>query len=163
MDALRRSLSSHQALNDSWRPIATLTPAQFNGFRVAFGKASGFQSAMYRQMEFLLGDKSRSMVRLHRRHPGVCAKLEESLAQPSLYDEVLNYLSRRGLPVPEHGPEDEEAPLAQFTDYAAVHRDADFVSLPGTGHYTLIEPGSEASRAVIDILTRLSRAEGSLW
>lgn len=101
MDALRRSLRSHQALNDSWRPLATLTPAQFNGFRVAFGKASGFQSAMYRQMEFLLGDKSRSMVQLHLRQPRVYAELEASLAQPSLYDEVLNYLNRCGLPVPE--------------------------------------------------------------
>jgi len=58
-----------------------------------------------------------------------------------------------------HGTEDEEVPLAQFTDYAAAHLDAEFVSLPGTGHYTLIEPGSEASRAVIDILARLSRPQ----
>ncbi|MCX5214389.1 tryptophan 2,3-dioxygenase family protein [Kitasatospora sp. NBC_00240] len=101
MDALRRSLDAHQALNDSWRPIAALTPGQFNGFRAAFGNASGFQSAMYRRMEFLLGDKSRSMVRPHRGHPRVHAELEESLTRPSLYDVVLGYLHRRGLPVPE--------------------------------------------------------------
>ncbi|MDH6131730.1 tryptophan 2,3-dioxygenase [Kitasatospora sp. MAA4] len=102
MEALRRSLSSHQALNDSWRPIAALTPAQFNGFRSAFGQASGFQSAMYRRIEFLLGDKSRSMIQPHRGHPRVHAELQEALTQPSLYDEVLHYLSRRGLPVPQH-------------------------------------------------------------
>lgn len=101
MEALRRSLGSLQALNDSWRPIASLTPAQFNGFRAAFGEASGFQSAMYRHMEFLLGDKSRSMVQPHRGHPRVHAELEDALTQPSLYDEVLAYLHRRGLPVPE--------------------------------------------------------------
>lgn len=102
MEALRRSLSSHQALNDSWRPIAALTPAQFNGFRSAFGQASGFQSAMYRRIEFLLGDKSRSMIQPHRGHPRVQLELEEALTQPSLYDEVLHHLHRRGLPVPQH-------------------------------------------------------------
>ncbi|WP_329396117.1 tryptophan 2,3-dioxygenase [Streptomyces melanogenes] len=102
MDALRRSRRSHQALNDSWTPLAALTPAQFNGFRAAFGEASGFQSAQYRHMEFLLADKSRSMVQAHRGHPAVYAELEEALAEPSLYDEVLRFLYRRGLPVPEH-------------------------------------------------------------
>jgi len=101
MDALRRSLTSHQALNDSWRPIAALTPGQFNGFRGAFGKASGFQSAMYRKLEFLLGDKSRSLAQQHRGLPELYAELEEALHQRSLYDEVLHFLSRRGLPVPE--------------------------------------------------------------
>lgn len=102
MDALRRSQRSHQALNHSWQPLAALTPAQFNGFRAAFGEASGFQSAQYRHMEFLLADKSRSLVQAHRGHPAVYAELEEALAEPSLYDEVLRYLYRRGLPVPEH-------------------------------------------------------------
>ncbi|MCX5214388.1 alpha/beta hydrolase [Kitasatospora sp. NBC_00240] len=55
-----------------------------------------------------------------------------------------------------HGAADEELPAAQFTDYAAVHPDAELVTLPGTGHYVLIEPGSPASRSVIDILMRLS-------
>ncbi|MGW1077679.1 tryptophan 2,3-dioxygenase [Streptomyces sp. NPDC002537] len=101
MEALRRSLGTLQALNDSWRPIASLTPAQFNGFRAAFGEASGFQSAMYRHLEFLLGDKSRSMVQPHRGHPRVHAELEQALTEPSLYDAVLGYLHRCGLPVPE--------------------------------------------------------------
>ncbi|MFK8907791.1 tryptophan 2,3-dioxygenase [Streptomyces sp. YS-3] len=102
MEALRRSRRSHQALNDSWTPLAALTPAQFNGFRAAFGEASGFQSAMYRHMEFLLADKSRSMVQAHRGHPAVYSDLEAALSEPSLYDEVLRFLYRRGLPVPEH-------------------------------------------------------------
>jgi len=102
MDALRRSCLAHRALNASWLPIASLTPAQFNGFRAAFGAASGFQSAMYRHMEFLLADKSRSMVNLHRGHAAVHAELEAALTSPSLYDEVLGYLHRRGLPVPEY-------------------------------------------------------------
>lgn len=102
MGALRRSISSHHALNDSLRPIARMTPAQFNGFREAFGAASGFQSGMYRQMEFLLGDKSRSLMNPQRADPRMYAELEELLGQPSLYDETLAYLHRQGLPVPAH-------------------------------------------------------------
>ncbi|MFJ4568491.1 tryptophan 2,3-dioxygenase [Streptomyces caelestis] len=101
MDALRRSISAHHALNDSFRPIARMTPVQFNGFREAFGAASGFQSAKYRQMEFLLGDKSRSLMNPQRADARAYAGLEELLNQPSLYDETLAYLHRRGLPVPE--------------------------------------------------------------
>ncbi|MBL1098524.1 tryptophan 2,3-dioxygenase [Streptomyces coffeae] len=102
MDALGRGRDAHRSLNASLYPIARLTPVQFNGFRAAFGSASGFQSAMYRHMEFLLGDKSRSLIQPHRGHAVVYAELQESLAEPSLYDEVLGFLNRRGLPVPEH-------------------------------------------------------------
>ncbi|MBZ3906077.1 MULTISPECIES: tryptophan 2,3-dioxygenase [Streptomyces] len=101
MDALRRSISAHHALNDSLGPIARMTPAQFNGFREAFGAASGFQSAKYRQLEFLLGDKSRSLMNPQRADPGAYAELEDMLNRPSLYDAALGYLHRRGLPVPE--------------------------------------------------------------
>ncbi|GAA2264478.1 tryptophan 2,3-dioxygenase [Streptomyces ruber] len=100
--ALTRSRRAHTALNASWQPIAELTPGQFNGFRAAFGKASGFQSAMYRHMEFLLGDKDTRMLDLHRGDPVVHDALNETYHAPSLYDEVLRFLHRRGLPVPEH-------------------------------------------------------------
>ncbi|MET9610785.1 tryptophan 2,3-dioxygenase family protein [Streptomyces sp. NPDC006512] len=100
LDALRRSLDAHRALNEAWRPLARMTPAQFNGFRAVLGTASGFQSATYRHLEFLLGDKSRSLIQAHRNHPEVYRELENALAEPSLYDAVLAHLHRRGLPVP---------------------------------------------------------------
>ncbi|GAA3726699.1 tryptophan 2,3-dioxygenase family protein [Streptomyces tremellae] len=100
LDALERSAQEFAALNASWRPIARLTPAQFNAYRGALGEGSGFQSAMYRRMEFLLGEKSASMLVPHRGAPRVHAELEKALAQPSLYDVVLRLLARRGLPVP---------------------------------------------------------------
>ncbi|ARP73714.1 tryptophan 2,3-dioxygenase [Streptomyces pluripotens] len=101
MDALQRSRRAVEALNGSWRPIAALTPAQFNGFRSAFGRASGFQSAMYRHLEFLIGDKSGALLRSHQGEPSVHGSLHEAYHEPSLYDEVLRFLYRRGLPVPE--------------------------------------------------------------
>ncbi|MFB7860548.1 MULTISPECIES: tryptophan 2,3-dioxygenase family protein [unclassified Streptomyces] len=100
MDALKRSVRELEALNHSWRPLAHLTPAQFNSYRGALGEGSGFQSAMYRRMEFLLGEKSASMLVPHRGAPRVHAELEKALQEPSLYDETLRLLARRGLPVP---------------------------------------------------------------
>ncbi|WP_331453002.1 tryptophan 2,3-dioxygenase family protein [Streptomyces sp. SS162] len=101
MASLRRSAHELEALNHSWNPIARLTPAQFNAYRAALGEGSGFQSAMYRRMEFLLGDKSASMLVPHRGSPRVHAELEKALAEPSLYDEVLRLLARRGFDVPQ--------------------------------------------------------------
>ncbi|MFK0143590.1 tryptophan 2,3-dioxygenase family protein [Streptomyces griseus] len=100
-DALKRSLRELEALNESWRPLAGLTPAQFNSYRGSLGEGSGFQSAMYRRMEFLLGDKSASMLVPHRGAPRVHAELEKALGEPSLYDETLALLARRGYAVPE--------------------------------------------------------------
>ena len=99
--ALRRSADELHSLNASWRPIAHLTPARFNRYRSALGDGSGFQSAMYRRLEFLLGEKSAAMLVPHRGTPQVHDELEKALAEPSLYDEVLRLLHRRGLPVPE--------------------------------------------------------------
>ncbi|MEU3143633.1 MULTISPECIES: tryptophan 2,3-dioxygenase family protein [unclassified Streptomyces] len=100
IDALKRSVRELEALNASWKPLGQLTPAQFNAYRGALGEGSGFQSAMYRRMEFLLGDKSASMLVPHRGAPRVHAELEKALHEPSLYDEVLRLLARRGHAVP---------------------------------------------------------------
>ncbi|WAZ23072.1 tryptophan 2,3-dioxygenase family protein [Streptomyces cinnabarinus] len=100
IDALKRSVRELEALNASWKPLGQLTPAQFNSYRSALGEGSGFQSAMYRRMEFLLGEKSASMLVPHRGAPRVHAELEKALHEPSLYDEVLRLLSRRGHPIP---------------------------------------------------------------
>lgn len=100
MAALKRSTYELQSLNASWEPLAHLTPAQFNSYRSALGDGSGFQSAMYRRMEFLLGEKSASMLVPHRGAPRVHGELEKALQEPSLYDEALRYLARHGEDIP---------------------------------------------------------------
>ncbi|MCW5252313.1 tryptophan 2,3-dioxygenase family protein [Streptomyces sp. SHP 1-2] len=100
-EALRRSTYELEALNASWKPLARLTPAQFNSYRGALGEGSGFQSAMYRRMEFLLGEKSASMLVPHRGSPRVHDELEKALHQPGLYDEVVRHLARRGHTIPD--------------------------------------------------------------
>jgi tryptophan 2,3-dioxygenase len=69
-------------------------------FRDVLGPASGLQSFQFRAIEFLLGNKNAERVSLHRYDPTVHALLERLLRSPSLYDEFLRYLARKGLPLP---------------------------------------------------------------
>ncbi|MCW2880691.1 MAG: tryptophan 23-dioxygenase [Sphaerisporangium sp.] len=97
---LARSVRYFEGLNAAWGALSWLTPAQFNSFRDALGEASGFQSAMYRHLEFLLGNKSEPLTRPHRRSPAVYRELLDALERPSLYDSVLALLARRGFEIP---------------------------------------------------------------
>ena len=87
-------------LYNQWKVLDTLTPSEYAEFRHVFGKASGFQSAQYRILEFMLGNKNRSMGRYYAHQPKWHDRLLEALQSPSLYDEFLAYLARRGMPVP---------------------------------------------------------------
>ena len=87
-------------LFEQWAVLETLTPSEYEAFRPALGTSSGFQSAQYRAIEFLLGNKSVAMLDVFRHDPQAFAMLEELLRAPSLYDEFLRLLARRGLPVP---------------------------------------------------------------
>ncbi|QVQ52022.1 tryptophan 2,3-dioxygenase [Spiractinospora alimapuensis] len=98
--ALRRSSRAQEVLVDSWDLLAALTPGEFAAFRDGLGEASGVQSGTYRELEFLLGNKSAAMLRPHRDSPGTLARLRAVLAEPSLYDASLRLLSRRGVAVP---------------------------------------------------------------
>ena len=84
-------------LNQSWDVLSTLTPAEYSAFRGALGSSSGFQSYQYRAIEFLLGHKNPVMIEPHRHRPQIASELESLLAQPSLYDEALRVLAKRGL------------------------------------------------------------------
>jgi tryptophan 2,3-dioxygenase len=89
-----------QQLLTVWDVLATMTPFDYSAFRNALGRSSGFQSFQYRMIEFMLGNKHPEMLQAHRREPEQYAALERALLAPSLYDEVLRLLSRRGYGVP---------------------------------------------------------------
>nr|WP_221203829.1 tryptophan 2,3-dioxygenase family protein [Modestobacter versicolor] len=126
--SVRRSVHHLRSLDASWGSLLWLTPAEFNGFRDSLGEASGFQSYEYRHVEFLLGLKAESVVRPHRGLPVVHADLQRALAGPSLEDDVLAYLARRGLPVPA-AVLDRDRSVTHEADptvteiWAAVYRD----------------------------------------
>lgn len=87
-------------LIQSWEILSTMTPADYSGFRSALGKASGFQSYQYRMLEFRLGNKNRDMARVFESRPDISAQVRTALDEPSIYDESLALLARRGLPIP---------------------------------------------------------------
>ena len=89
-------------LYNQWQVLDTLTPSEYAEFRHVFGKASGLQSAQYRILEFILGNKSHSTMVVYEHLPDWHAKLVSAMAAPSLYEEFLMYLARRGMPVPKH-------------------------------------------------------------
>ncbi len=86
---------------EQWSVLATLTPSEYAQFRGLLGHSSGFQSAQYRTLEFLLGNKNRAMIAIFAHEPQTAAQLERDLHAPSLYDEFLAYLARRGYPIPQ--------------------------------------------------------------
>ena len=88
-------------LIQSWEILSTMTPFDYSNFRGALGKSSGFQSYQYRMLEFRLGNKHREMARVFESHPDINRQVQAALNEPSIYDEALALLARRGFPVPE--------------------------------------------------------------
>jgi tryptophan 2,3-dioxygenase len=97
---LARVSTIQQQLLQSWDVLATITPYDYSAFRNTLGKSSGFQSPQYRMLEFLIGNKNADTIKVFRADREVYGLLERALRAPSLYDEVLRLLSRRGLDVP---------------------------------------------------------------
>jgi len=88
-------------LTTTWDVLSTMTPFEYSAFRNVLGRSSGFQSVQYRLIEFQLGNKNAAMIEVHRRDAKAFETLSRALEMPSLYDEVLRLLSRRGYGVPE--------------------------------------------------------------
>ncbi|MCX4470535.1 tryptophan 2,3-dioxygenase family protein [Micromonospora sp. NBC_01655] len=97
---LRRAAMHLEGLNAAWKGLRWMTPADFNRFRNLLGEGSGFQSAMYRHLEFLLGLRDVTLIRPFRRQAEVHAELRDTLAAPSVWDDVVALLARRGFDVP---------------------------------------------------------------
>ncbi len=88
-------------LVQSWDVLATMTPADYSAFRNHLGRASGFQSVQYRMLEFIIGNKNADTIAVHKRDPRAYAALDTALHSPSIYDESLRLLSRRGFEIPQ--------------------------------------------------------------
>ena len=99
--ALDRIATIQRHMIHSWEVLATLTPHDFMTFRGYLRKASGFQSHQYRELEYMLGNKRADLMLVHSGDPEIYARLETALHAPSLYDEVLKLLARRGFANPK--------------------------------------------------------------
>ena len=99
-------------LFEQWSVLETLTPSEYVKFRHVFGPASGMQSHQYRTIEFLLGNKDANMIRPFQHKPEIFERIKADLESPSLYDEFIMHLGRRGFEIPEEYHQ---------SDYSKIH------------------------------------------
>ena len=98
----KRSKRILKLIVNVWEVLSTITPDGFNKFRDYLSIASGQQSFMYRHLEFILGNKSQMMCEVHRNVPHVYPELLKNFESPSLYDEVIKLLGRKGYALDSH-------------------------------------------------------------
>ena len=89
-----------EQLVHAWDVLATMTPPEYSAIRPYLASSSGFQSHQYRCIEFALGNKNAAMLKPHAHRPDLLARVQAAFEAPSLYDESLRLLARRGIAVP---------------------------------------------------------------
>jgi len=130
-----------EQLVHAWDVLATMTPPEYSAIRPYLSNSSGFQSWQYRCIEFMLGNKNAAMLKPHTHRPEILARVEAVWRAPSLYDESLRLLARRGFAVPRsHTERDWTQPYvaddAVEQAWLAVYRDPN-------AHWELYQLGEE--------------------
>ena len=118
---LARVARAQGQLIQSWDVLSTMTPHDYSTIRPHLGNSSGFQSAQYRMMEFLLGGRNPDMVTMHEAVAEVAEGLRAETARPSLYAETVALLARRGFAVPDEVlSRDREGPWEHSAEVEAA-------------------------------------------
>ncbi len=130
-----------EQLVHAWDVLATMTPPEYSAMRPYLGQSSGFQSFQYRCIEFSLGNKNAAMLQPHAHSPQRLALVHAAYEAPSLYDEALRLLARRGIAVPaSHTQRDWTQPYVASADveqaWLQVYRDPQH-------HWDLYQLGEE--------------------
>lgn len=124
-------------LNGAWGVLRTMTPSEYSLFRGALGESSGFQSWQYRQIEFMAGNRNGAMIGPHLHKAEIAQALRAELQRPSLYDETLRLLVRRGFAIPEEViGRDVSKPYAAHDGVVAAWRE---IYLAPDAHWGLYE------------------------
>lgn len=148
---LARVARAQAQMIQSWDVLGTMTPADYMRFRDSLGQSSGFQSWQYRQLEFMLGNKDAKLIEVHSSDPAHHALLGRELATPSLYDEALRLLARRGFDIPRERTERDwtriyEAHPGVEAAWLAIYRDS-------SAHWDLYE----LAEKLVDLEYRLQQ------
>jgi len=125
---LARVARAQGQLIQSWDVLSTMTPHDYSTVRPHLGGSSGFQSAQYRMMEFMLGGRNPDHITRHEATPEVAEALRAEMARRSLYAEAVALLARRGFAIPaevlerDHGATWESSPAVEAA-WAEIYRD----------------------------------------
>jgi tryptophan 2,3-dioxygenase len=125
---LARVARAQQQLIQSWDVLSTMTPHDYSAIRPHLGASSGFQSAQYRMMEFMLGGRDGKHIKLHQGNGGWAERLEAERGRASLYDAAIRLLARRGFEIdPDALGREPASPYAHNASveaaWAAIYRD----------------------------------------
>jgi tryptophan 2,3-dioxygenase len=101
LKGLARVSRIFEQLNNAWDVLRTMTPSEYTSFREQLGQSSGFQSWQYRIIEYVLGNRNHATMGVHASRPDIVQRLENELKLPSLYDEVLRFVNRNGVAIPQ--------------------------------------------------------------
>ena len=96
---LSRVARAQAQLIQSWDVLSTMTPHDYSTVRPHLGSSSGFQSAQYRMMEFMLGGRDAKHVALHENTGDWGERLRTEMGRASLYDAAIHLLKRRGFEI----------------------------------------------------------------
>ncbi|MEY3664387.1 MAG: tryptophan 2,3-dioxygenase [Pseudomonadota bacterium] len=127
-----------EQLVHAWDVLTTLTPSEYTAMRPYLGSSSGFQSYQYRQIEFMLGNRNPVMLKPHAHRPELHARVAATMNSPSIYDEAIRLLARRGFDIPaaelerawaEHRPYSVALEAAWLTVYRAPREHWDLYEL----------------------------------
>jgi tryptophan 2,3-dioxygenase len=130
-----------EQLVHAWDVLATMTPPEYSAIRPYLGQSSGFQSWQYRCIEFRLGNKNAAMLKPHEHSAERLSQVRAAFESPSLYDEALRLLARRGFAIPrDHLQRDWTEPYAESSEveqaWLAIYRDSQH-------HWDLYQLGEE--------------------
>lgn len=125
---LARVARAQQQLIQSWDVLSTMTPHDYSAIRPHLGASSGFQSAQYRMMEFMLGGRDGKHIKLHQGNGDWAERLEAERGRASLYDAAIRLLARRGFEIdPDALGREPASPYAHNASveaaWAAIYRD----------------------------------------
>ncbi len=117
-----------EQLNSAWDVLRTMTPSEYTHFRSSLGQSSGLQSYQYRAIEYLAGNKNVAMLKPHEHRQELYDWLDSIRRKPSLYDEAIAILKRRGFAIDDVVSERDVAEPYQRNDsvkaaWAQVYRE----------------------------------------
>lgn len=121
MATLKRILTILKVLVHQIDILETMTPVEFSSFRDRLESASGFQSAQFRELEIVLGNKNERMLAAFE-DTAAGERIATRLERPTLWSAVLDYLQSRGLEV-------EQAAVQQAAEGTTTDADVQQVLL----------------------------------
>ena len=111
---LARIHAIERVLIDHIQVLETMSPQDFLEFRSLLTPASGFQSAQFREVEFLSGLKEPRYLNDLAASSDELARLALRLDEPTVWDGFVSLLERHGLDMPEHDEEQRRDSLLRM-------------------------------------------------